>query len=80
MKTLTGRVLSNKQQQTVVVEISRLVKHRLYKKTITRHRKLKAHTNETLNIGDVVEIVQTRPISKDKHYKVVKVVKKTASL
>ncbi len=73
MKTLLGKVVSNKMQKTVVVEVERKFRHRKYKKVIYRHKKYKAHNEDLdLKIGDIVEIVETRPISKDKHFKVVR--------
>ena len=74
-KTRVGRVVSNKMQKTIVVAIEDNVRHPLYKKIIKRTIKLKAHdeTNEA-NIGDVVEIMETRPLSKDKRWRLVKIV------
>jgi len=70
-KTLIGKVISTKMQKTVVVKVERKFRHPLYEKVITRHKKYKAH-NEDLKLkeGDVVKIVETRPISKDKHFRV----------
>jgi len=71
MKVVSGKVVSNKMNKTVVVEREHYVKHPLYKKTIRRNRRVKAHTDMDLQVGDVVKLVSTRPISKQKHYKVV---------
>lgn len=75
--TLTGTVVSTKMEKTVVVSVERSFKLPIYKKIIRRHKKYKAH-NENLPVqeGDTVEIVKSRPISKDKHFKVTKVVSK----
>ena len=72
MKTITGKVVSNKMSKTVIVELFRQYKHPVYKKILKRTIHIKAHTNDTsIKEGNIVKIVQTRPISKDKHYKVV---------
>lgn len=71
-KTLIGEVVSTKMQKTVVVLIERKFRHPFYRKVIIRHKKYKAHNeNLELAVGDVVKIEETRPISKDKHFKVV---------
>ena len=72
-KKFTGKVVSTKMQKTVVVEVERKFSHPIYKKVITRHKKYKAH-NENFNLkeGDMVLIEETRPISKEKHFIVVK--------
>ena len=74
-KTRVGKVVSNKMDKTIVVAIIDSVQHPLYKKIIKRTIKLKAHDeNNTCNIGDRVEIMETRPISKDKRWRLVKVI------
>ena len=66
-KTRTGRVVSNKMDKTVVVAVEDHVKHPLYKKIVNRTYKLKAHDeNNEYMIGDVVKVMETRPLSKDK--------------
>jgi small subunit ribosomal protein S17 len=74
-RTLTGRVISNKMQKTVTVLIERKVKHPVYGKYVVRSTKLHAHdeTNQ-VNEGDVVEIAETRPISRTKTWSVLRVV------
>ena len=76
-KTRVGVVVSDKMDKTVVVAIRDNVKHPLYKKTIKRVKRFKAHdeANEC-GIGDTVEITETRPISKDKCWRVSRVVEK----
>jgi len=70
-KALIGKVVSTKMQKTVVVKVERKFRHPLYEKVITRHKKYKAHNEEfKLKEGDMVKIIETRPISKDKHFKV----------
>ena len=72
-KTLKGVVVSDKMDKTVVVSVSRFVKHPLYGKFYKVSKKYKAHDEENFyKTGDKVEIVETRPISKDKKFKVVK--------
>ena len=70
--TLQGMVISDKMDKTVIVSVSRFVKHPLYGKFYKVSKKYKAHDEENkYKVGDKVEIVETRPISKDKHYRVV---------
>lgn len=71
MKIFKGKVISLKMQKTAVVEVERKFAHPLYKKIMTRSKKYKVDTGEqVLNVGDLVEIIETRPISKDKYFKV----------
>ncbi len=76
-KTRVGKVVSNKMDKTIVVAIADNVKHPLYKKIIKRTIKLKAHDEQNVcNIGDRVEIMETRPLSKDKRWRLVQVIEK----
>ncbi len=76
-KTRVGKVVSNKMDKTVVVAIQDNVKHPLYKKIIKNTIKLKAHDeNNTCNVGDRVLIMETRPLSKDKNWRVVEIIEK----
>ena len=76
-KVRQGRVVSDKMTQTVVIAIDTAFRHPLYGKTIRRTAKFKAHDqNEECGVGDVVEIMETRPISKEKRWRVVRVVEK----
>lgn len=71
-QVLTGKVISNKMQKTVVVEVERKISHPVYKKYIKVTKKFKADaSNMQLEEGDMVRIESTRPISKDKHFKVI---------
>ena len=71
-KVLSGTVVSTKMKDTVVVSIERYEKHPKYGKFIKRRKKFKAHdVGNTANIGEKVQIVETRPISKDKHFKLI---------
>lgn len=71
MKTLTGKVISAKMAKTVVVEVQRQKIHPLYKKILRRTSRFKVHSDDaTLKAGDTVKIISTKPISKDKHFKV----------
>jgi small subunit ribosomal protein S17 len=78
-KTYTGRVISNKMDKTVVVAITRLFQHPVYKKTVKKVSKFKAHDdkNECV-IGDEVKIIETRPMSKDKRWAVLEIMKRSA--
>jgi small subunit ribosomal protein S17 len=72
-----GRVISNKMNKTVVVAVERSVIHPMYRKILRRVTKLKAHDEQnTCRIGDRVRMIETRPISKDKHWRVVEVLEK----
>ena len=76
-KTRTGKVVSDKMDKTVVVAIEDNVKHPLYKKIIKNTVKFKAHDeNNECKIGDKVLIMETRPLSKDKHWRVVEIIEK----
>ena len=74
-KTRVGKVVSDKMDKTVVVAVSDRVAHPLYKKIVDRTYKLKAHdeNNECL-IGDVVKVMETRPLSKDKRWRLVEII------
>ena len=73
-RTLTGRVISNKMNQTVTVLIERQVQHWLLGKIIRRSTKLHAHDETGANEGDLVRIAECRPLSKTKHHRVVEIV------
>jgi len=76
-KTRVGVVVSDKMDKTVVVEVKRLVAHPLYRKIIRRRKKFKAHDPEnTCSIGDKVIIEETRPISRDKRWRVKQILEK----
>ena len=76
-KTRTGKVISDKMDKTVVVAVETRVKHPLYGKMMKRTLKVKAHDeNNECGIGDRVEVMETRPLSKDKRFRVVKIVEK----
>ena len=76
-KTRVGKVVSNKMDKTIVVAIQDNVRHPLYKKIIKRTVKLKAHDeNNACNIGDKVQIMETRPMSKDKRWRVTEIINK----
>lgn len=76
-KTRTGVVVSNKMDKTVVVAIKERKKHDFYSKTVNNTVKFKAHDeNNECGIGDTVTVMETRPLSKDKHFRVVEIVEK----
>ena len=74
-KTRVGKVVSDKMDKTIVVAIEDNVKHPLYKKIVKRTYKLKAHDeNNECNIGDRVKVMETRPLSKDKRWRLVEII------
>ena len=76
-KTRTGKVVSNKMDKTIVVAVEDHVKHPLYGKIVKKTYKLKAHDeNNQCNIGDTVRVMETRPLSKDKRWRLVEIVEK----
>ena len=76
-KTMTGTVVSDKMDKTVVVAVETSVRHEVYGKTVKRTYKLKAHDeNNECHVGDKVEVMETRPLSKDKRWRVVRIVEK----
>ena len=76
-KTRTGKVVSDKMDKTVVVAIADRVAHPLYKKIVGRTYKLKAHDeNNECRVGDRVRVMETRPLSKEKRWRVVEIVEK----
>ena len=76
-KVRVGRVISDRMDKTVVVQVSTLKRHRLYKKTMQNQVRFKAHDeNNECKIGDLVQITETRPISKDKRWRVSQVIEK----
>jgi small subunit ribosomal protein S17 len=71
-KIYTGKVISNKMDKTVVVAVTRLFQHPVYKKTVKRVTKFKAHDEKNkCQIGDIVKIIETRPLSKEKSWTVI---------
>ena len=76
-KTRTGKVVSNKMDKTIVVAIVDHVKHPLYGKIVKRTYKLKAHDeNNECNMGDTVKVMEARPLSKDKRWRLVEIIEK----
>lgn len=76
-KVRVGKVVSDKMDKTIVVAVEDNVKHRLYNKTIRRTKKFKAHDeNNEAKIGDTVRIAETRPLSKDKRWRLIEVIEK----
>jgi small subunit ribosomal protein S17 len=74
-KSRTGLVVSDKMEKTVVVAIERRVPHPVYGKMVTRTKRLKAHDEEnSAKVGDTVRIVETRPLSKDKRWRLVEII------
>ena len=78
-KRLVGMVVSDKMDKTIVVVVNRLVKHPIYKKYIRRRAKFNAHDEQnSAQLGDTVEIVQSRPLSRTKRWRLVKVLERQA--
>ena len=76
-KTRIGKVVSDKMDKTIVVAVENHVKHRLYGKIVKKTYKLKAHDeNNECGIGDTVKVMETRPLSKDKRWRLVSIVEK----
>ena len=76
-KTMIGQVVSDKMDKTIVVAVKDSYQHPLYKKTMKRTYKLKAHDeNNECGIGDTVEVMETRPLSKDKRWRLVEIIEK----
>ena len=76
-KTRTGKVVSDKMDKTIVVAVEDHVKHPLYKKIMKKTYKLKAHDeNNECNVGDTVKVMETRPLSKDKRWRLVEIMEK----
>ena len=76
-KTRTGKVVSDKMDKTIVVAVEDHVKHPLYKKIVKRTYKLKAHDeNNECKVGDTVKVMETRPLSKDKRWRLVEILEK----
>ena len=76
-KTRTGKVVSDKMDKTIVVAVEDHVKHPLYNKNVKRTYKLKAHDeNNECKVGDTVKVMETRPLSKDKRWRLVEIMEK----
>lgn len=76
-KIRTGVVVSDKMKKTIVVKVERFARHPLYKKIIRRYKKFKAHDEDnSAKTGDVVKIMETRPLSKEKRWRLLEIVKK----
>jgi small subunit ribosomal protein S17 len=76
-KQIIGKVVSNKMNKSIVVEIENLVMHSLYKKSVRRTKKIKSHDEKNeCSIGDIVKVEETRPLSKEKRYRLIEIVEK----
>lgn len=79
-KKLVGTITSDKMDKTVVVRVERLVPHEVYKKYVRRRENFKAHDEKNeFRVGDRVEIVETRPMSKDKRWRVARLIERLAA-
>jgi len=80
-KTRTGQVVSNKMDKTVIVSVETLIRHQEYGRTMKVSNKFKAHDeNNQCRIGDLVKIMETRPLSKEKRWRVVEILEKTKNV
>lgn len=80
-KIRMGKVVSDKMEKTVVVAVAETIRHPLYNRTVRRTKKFKAHDeNNEAHIGDTVVIMETRPLSKDKRWRVVEITEKAVVL
>lgn len=80
-KTRIGRVVSNKMEKTAVVAVEATVSHPVYKRTVRETKKYKAHDEENqCRVGDRVRIMETRPLSKDKRWRVIEILERAESL
>jgi len=78
-KAFVGTVVSDKMQKTIVVKVDRRVRHTMYKKYVTRSRRFKAHDEKnTAKVGDLVRIVESRPLSRDKRWALQTIVRRAA--
>lgn len=76
-KIYTGKVVSDRMQKTVVVAVTRLYQHPVYKKTVKQVTKFKAHDEESrCKVGDTVSVIETRPLSKEKRWTVLDIIEK----
>lgn len=76
-KERTGVVIGNKMKKTIVVSVERLMRHAKYGKVMKKRNKFKVHDEKNAaNVGDIVRIAETKPISKDKHFRLVEVIRK----
>ncbi len=76
-KQIIGKVVSNKMDKTIVIEIEDLVMHSLYKKSVRKTKKIKGHdAKNECTIGDIVKVEETRPLSKEKRYRLIEIVEK----
>ncbi|MDD2553146.1 MAG: 30S ribosomal protein S17 [Desulfotomaculaceae bacterium] len=80
-KVLTGRIVSDKMDKTVVVAVESLVRHPLYQRTIRRTKKFKAHDEEnSCRIGDKVKMMETRPLSKEKRWRITEILERAEQI
>lgn len=76
-KQIIGKVVSNKMDKTIVIEIEDLVMHSLYKKSVRQTKKIKGHdAKNECTVGDIVKLEETRPLSKEKRYRLIEIVEK----
>lgn len=80
-KVLKGLVLSDKMQKTVIVKVERRFRHPIYKKVVLKKKKYKVHNPDNkARIGDFIEIIETRPLSKEKNWRLVRIIEKAKGI
>jgi len=80
-RNFIGEIVSDRMEKTVVIKLTRRIQHPVFKRVVKRITKLKAHDeNNECRVGDQVLVMETRPLSKDKHWKVIKVVERSKTL
>jgi small subunit ribosomal protein S17 len=80
-KVLTGKIVSDKMEKTVVVAVESLVRHPLYQRTIRRTKRFKAHDEEnSCRIGDKVRMMETRPLSKEKRWRIIEILERAEQI
>lgn len=80
-KVLTGKVVSDKMDKTVVVAVETLVRHPLYQRIIRRTKKFKAHDEQnTCRVGDKVKMMETRPLSKEKRWRIIEILERAEQI
>lgn len=80
-KVLTGKVVSDKMDKTVVVSVETLVRHPLYQRTIRRTKKFKAHDEQnSCRVGDKVKMMETRPLSKEKRWRIIEILERAEQI
>jgi small subunit ribosomal protein S17 len=78
-KTFIGQIVSDKMTNTIVISIEDTYRHPMYKKTVSKHKKIYAENNLSAKIGDIVKVRETRPLSKLKRFTTIEIIKKSSN-